>query len=60
MNKSIIHGDYKSKMSLVKCFSVQSNERILSLNVTLLTYMQGKLYQVKKDSNTVGYFIILS
>jgi len=22
--------------------------------------MQDKLYQVKKDSNTVGYFIILS
>ena len=42
-------------MSLAKCFSVQSNERILSLNVTLLTYA-GQIISIielfKKDSNT--------
>ena len=47
MNKSIIHGDYKKKMSLAKCFSVQSNERILSLNETLLTYA-GQIISIQE------------
>lgn len=49
-------------MSLAKCFSMQSNERILSLNVTLLTYA-GQIISNQEGQQytpTVGYFIILS